>query len=145
MYKIIKLCALLILIWTTNSYADDGFFYVSILLPPGAVPQSINGNSVIIDYKICDYVDNKPTKCVLSQGSIGGKVGQAYGIVQSLLPNQRVSAFEASLFVPNQMYPLFTQSFPILADGTTSCVNEPDKNYLTFYADAMGMKIVCAP
>jgi hypothetical protein len=142
MYKIFKLWVLLILAWSVNGYADDGFFYVNILPPPGAQSRS-NSNSVLIDYKICDYKDNKPVKCVLSQASIWGKVGQPYGIVQTLLPNQRVTAIEASLFVANRPYPLFTQGFPVLADGTTTCINETDKNYLTFYADAEGMNIIC--
>ncbi len=143
MCKVIQfMCGFLLLI-AGNCYADDGFFYVNILPPSGS--KAVNGNSVIIDYKICNYENNKPTNCVLSQASVGGRVGQSYGIIQTLQPSQRVSAFEASLFVPNQQYPLFIQSFPILEDGTTSCTNQPDKNYITFYADAMGMRIICQP
>jgi hypothetical protein len=128
-----------------NCLADDGFFYVSIL--PGTPNKALkeNKNVVSIDYKICDFKGSKPIKCVISQGSVGGRVGQSYGIVQTLLPNQRVSAFEAAFFIPNQTYPVFIQSFPILADGTTSCISEPNKNYLTFYVDALGMKIICKP
>lgn len=145
MSKLIKVFVLISLFWVGVCFAGDGFFYVNILAGNPAANITTNGNSVGIDYKICDYKDNKPINCVSSQSGVGGKVGKSYGIIQKLLPNQRISASEAMFFVPHQMHPLFTQSFPILADGTTSCTSVAGKNYLTFYADATGMKIVCTP
>lgn len=146
MSKFIKTCIVLLVFWSSCCFADDGFFYFNIL--PGdqsANSKNDNANSVEINYKICDFRDNKLINCVSSQAGAGGKVGNAYGIVQTLLPNQRVTVVDANFFIPHQMYPLFTQSFPMLEDGATPCVNMISKNFLTLYADATGMKIVCKP